>query len=424
VEKQAQQLRHLGHDVTIVTGRLKKHWERRTVLSGLPIYRVGGIYMGNGTLRIGRLGIWPVSVGIFLFLLRQRRTYDVIHVSQISPLAAAAALIGMLTRKPVVTNVMGVGKIGDTSFKPQQRTELEAASSQTDRAVLHIDSRILRADAQDDVSDLLRNTLGGREVLNFLRKSNSYYRARSTRSISYLSAWKFPRDRIIHIPGGVDIEKFRPAPQQRPDSSSPERVIICVARLEYVKGVDVLLDAWERMISTSSEWPVPLLPRLLLVGDGALRCQLERIVEGLNIGESVKFLGMRSDVIDLLQRSWAFVLPSRSEGMPNALLEAMACGLPCIATRVSGSEDIISDGANGILVEPGEPDQIASALRSIITDAELAERVGRAARATVLLDYQLTQSVDRCLALYRELLAEANINSNRRRIRTRAVTRR
>jgi glycosyltransferase involved in cell wall biosynthesis len=110
--------------------------------------------------------------------------------------------------------------------------------------------------------------------------------------------------------------------------------------------------------------------------------------------------------------------------MPNALLEAMACGLPCIATRVSGSEDIISDGANGILVEPGEPDQIASALRSIITDAELAERVGRAARATVLLDYQLTQSVDRCLALYRELLAEANINSNRRRIRTRAVTRR
>jgi glycosyltransferase involved in cell wall biosynthesis len=92
--------------------------------------------------------------------------------------------------------------------------------------------------------------------------------------------------------------------------------------------------------------------------------------------------------------------------MPNALLEAMACGLPCIATRVSGSEDIIADGLNGILVESEQPVQIADALRCIIEDAELAHRLGLEARVTVVREYQLAQSVERCLALYRQLLAE------------------
>jgi glycosyltransferase involved in cell wall biosynthesis len=134
---------------------------------------------------------------------------------------------------------------------------------------------------------------------------------------------------------------------------------------------------------------------------------LERIVAELNIQDSVEFLGFRPDVIDLLQQSWGFVLPSRYEGMPNALLEAMACGLPCIATRVSGSEDII-DGLNGILIESEQPAQMADALRCLIEDTELVQRLRREARATVVREYQLTHIVERCLDLYRRILAENN----------------
>jgi len=126
----------------------------------------------------------------------------------------------------------------------------------------------------------------------------------------------------------------------------------------------------------------------------------------LSIQDTVEFLGWRSDVIDLLRQSWGFVLPSRNEGMPNALLEAMACGLPCVATRVSGSEDIIADGRNGILVESEQPTQLADALRRLIQDTELAERLGREARVTVVREHQLVQMVERHLALYREILAE------------------
>jgi glycosyltransferase involved in cell wall biosynthesis len=160
------------------------------------------------------------------------------------------------------------------------------------------------------------------------------------------------------------------------------------------------------MMSTSSEWRMPLKPKLRLVGDGDLRPQLERMAVELNIQDSLEFLGSRSDIVDLLQQAWGFVLPSRNEGMPNALLEAMACGLPCVATRVSGSEDVITDGLNGILVEPEEPAQLAHALRSLIEDTELAQRLGQEGRATVVREYQLVHIVQRCLELYRQLLTE------------------
>ena len=392
-EKQAHMLRNLGHDVMVVTLRLNREWERKTVLKGLPVMRVGGFYKPDGTLHMGRLGIWPASVGVFLALWRQRHSYDVIHTSQVSLLAAAAALIGRLTHKPVVIRTSTVGPT-------EQNSPPEATTS-----FLQIDPANVDW-LQSDIRDMLRHTLGGRAVLDFLRNSDSYYQALSTRSVSYLASWGIPKDRIVYISGSVDTDKFRPAPDNSPDPAQPERVITCVARLEYQKGIDVLLDAWARMMHTSSEWQMPLMPKLRLIGDGALRAEFERMVAELDIRDNVEFLGLRSDIVGLLQRSWAFVLPSRNEGMSNALLEAMACGLPCVATRVSGSEDVIADGLNGILIEPEQPGQLADALQCLITNTDLAQRLGREARVTVTRDYQLPQIVERCLALYRHALAE------------------
>jgi len=149
-----------------------------------------------------------------------------------------------------------------------------------------------------------------------------------------------------------------------------------------------------------------LKPRLLLVGEGPLQSKLERIATELGIQDSVEFLGLRMDVVDLLQRAWGFVLPSRWDGMPNALLEAMACGLPCVATRVSGSEDIIAHGVNGLLVEPEQPAEMAQALQCIIEDTNVAQRLAKAGRATILRDYQLLSIAEHYLALYRRLLGK------------------
>jgi glycosyltransferase involved in cell wall biosynthesis len=400
MEKQARQLHALGHEVTVITLRLDKRWKQVEVLDGLQVMRVGGIYRRSGLLRIGRIGYLPASIAMFLKLWQLRHTYDAIHAFEVSPIAAVAAFIGKITKKPVVISVQNTGP------DEVQRKQLERSATLM-KDTLH-NTHFLSVDFKTWVSGnilyLHKSAIGGSIILNFLRRSDAIYQILSTRSRSFLTSQGFRAEQIVHIPGSVDVNKFSPVPQNRIDQTRPERIIICVARLEYSKGIDILLHAWKRLMHTSTNWQAHLKPRLRLVGDGALREQLERMAVELDIQESVEFLGTRTDVIDLLQQSWGFVLPSLWEGMPNALLEAMACGLPCVATCVSGSEDIISDGVNGLLVEPMHPEEMSVALRRIIEDEDLARRLGDEARAHVVRNYQLSHVVEQCLELYRCVL--------------------
>ena len=309
--------------------------------------------------------------------------------------------------KPVILSVQSTGP-SEAQGKELERGAMLMADTLTDTSFLKVDLKDVMAGA-GSIANLSQLALG-KVMLRFLRTSNACYQVLSTRGYPYLTSHGFRAEQIVHIPGSVDTQKFQPAPGRRPDPARPERDIICVTRLDYAKGVDVLLHAWGRILREPSEWCAHLKPRLRLVGEGVYRAQLERIVSGLGIQDSVEFLGLRTDVVDLLQQSWGFVMPSRWEGMPNALLEAMACGLPCVATRVSGSEDIISDGVNGLLVAPEQPAEMAQALRRIIEDTELAQQLGQVGRATVVRDYQLTTIVEQCLELYRRLLArEKNV---------------
>ena len=253
---------------------------------------------------------------------------------------------------------------------------------------------------------MARTAVGGKAMIKFIQKSDVYFQILSSRSHLYLTSHGFKADRIVHISSGVDTQKFRPDPTLRPDPAKPERDIICVARLEYPKGIDVLLHAWSRMMKEPGEWRANLKPRLLIVGTGTLEAQICRIADELQLQESVKFLGLHRNVIQLLQQSWGFVLPSRWEGMPNALIEAMSCGLPCVATRVSGSEDVITDGMNGLLVESEHPAEMAQALRRIVENTEFAQHVGEEGRNTVLRDYQLKRIAEQCVEFYRYILTK------------------
>lgn len=395
-EKQARQLKELGHDVVVVTLRHNKQWKREEVLDGLRIIRVGGIYNHEGWLRIGRLGHLPIDLLFFLTLWRLRHRYDVLHSLQLSPLAAVATLIGKLTRKPVIINIPSTGP----GKKQQKSDAVLMADTLTDAEFLKIDFKDV---VVGDIAYLYRSAVGGRAIVRFLKKSDAFYQVLSNRSKPYLISHGFRAEQVVLIPNGVDSERFQPAPERRPSPTNPRRDIVCVARLQYPKGVDVLLHAWGRMMREPAEWRMGLQPRLLLIGEGPLQRQLERIAKDLDIQDSVQFLGLRRDVVDLLQQAWGFVLPSRWEGMPNALLEAMSCGLPCVATRVSGSEDIIVDGTNGLLVQPEQPEEMAQALRRIIEDSALAQRLAEEARATVLRDYQLNTIIARCVELYRRV---------------------
>jgi glycosyltransferase involved in cell wall biosynthesis len=412
-EKQAHHMQALGHEVLVVTLRHEKQWKRTEVVDGVRVVRVGGLYKRGKTLRLGRFGHLPVDIYMFWTLWRLRRRYDVLHLFQVSPLAAVAALAGKLAHKPVIISVQSTGPSDLQRAQMERGVMLMADTLAADEASsIHADLSFLAVNAFDvasasgDLSYLPQTAFGGRFILNFLRKSDAFYQILSHRGYPYLISRGFRAEQIVRISNGIDTAKFYPAPELRPDPAGPERDIICVARMDYAKGVDVLVHAWGRMMRAPAEWRSHLRPRLRLVGDGVLMRQIQRLVEELGIQESVEFLGLRTDIVALLQSAWAFVLPSRWEGMPNALLEAMACGLPCVATRVSGSEDLIADGTNGLLVEPEQPAEMAQALRRIIEDAGLAQRLGQQAAATVVREYQLSTVVEQCLDLYRRLLAK------------------
>jgi glycosyltransferase involved in cell wall biosynthesis len=409
-EKQARYLQKSGQDVLVVTLRHQKSWRAYEEYSSFPIIRIGGLYKHDGTLRAGRFGHLFSDLLLFLTLWRLRQSYDLIHTLQLSPLAAVAALVGHLTHKPVI---IGIQNTGPYDYVNEVALQEEPMPDTPDR-VRKMESvpSTMYKEVGGDIAFLVQTAWGGRRMLNYLRKSNAYYQILSSRSYPYLMQHGFRPEQIVHIPNGIDTQQFYPVLWQGEALPPRERALFCIARLEYAKGIDILLRAWAYMLALPAGWRDGIKPRLCLVGDGSRRAELEQMVVELGIQESVDFLGTRHDIAWLLQESWGFVLPSRWEGMPNALLEAMACGLPCIATRVSGSEDIIEQGINGLLVPPEQPEGLAYALRLVLEDTRLARQLGWRGYETVLRYYQLSSTVQSCLAFYSYLLARRHFQQD------------
>ena len=153
---------------------------------------------------------------------------------------------------------------------------------------------------------------------------------------------------------------------------------VCVARLVPQKGIDVLIRALGQTVGTACDWT------LVLVGDGPEREGLELQVQQAGLQKQVQFLGFRPDPQTFLLQAGVFVLPSRFEGMPNALLEAMAAGLAVIVTDASpGPLEVVQHGVNGWVVPSDDPSALAEALDRLAADPSLRERLGAAARDTL-----------------------------------------
>ncbi len=176
--------------------------------------------------------------------------------------------------------------------------------------------------------------------------------------------------------------------------ASDEALVVCVARLVECKGQRVLLDALSRLVRAGTR------AKLLLVGDGEERLRLEQRSRDLGLTDHVIFLGNRADVADVLAVADAFVLPSLSEATSLALLEAMASGLPIVATSVPGNAAVIEHGVTGLLVPPGDDLLLAQAITLLLQDPERARELGEQAKRTAQERYDIPQSIDELEALW------------------------
>jgi len=214
------------------------------------------------------------------------------------------------------------------------------------------------------------------------------------------------RFRVIH--NGIDTARFardrhpsrcRSARRTvRAEFHVPARapLLIMVARLHPQKGLARLFAAMRDILHERPE------ARLLLVGDGPLRVSLRKQVEDFGMAERVLFAGGREDVPSLLWAADVFVLPSLREGMPNAVLEAMAAGLPVVATRVGGTPECVADGESGLLVPPDDSHALAHAVLRLLGSARMRARLGAAARERVCAHFGTERLVQRMTALLDE----------------------
>jgi glycosyltransferase involved in cell wall biosynthesis len=210
-----------------------------------------------------------------------------------------------------------------------------------------------------------------------------------------------PPHRLVLVRGGIDPGTVRQAdPIERASLGLSASVPLAVwtGRLDPVKRVEDLIRAAASIVQQS----VPL--QVLIVGDGPQRDRLEWLAGQEGVADHVHFAGRRPDVPRLLRTADLFVFPSRTEGLPNSLLEAMAAGLPIVATDVPGNRDVLVDGRTGILVPPRRSEQLAAAMLKLLRNKGLARQLGAAASDAVDRLFQLRQTHRAYESLYRRAL--------------------
>jgi len=222
------------------------------------------------------------------------------------------------------------------------------------------------------------------------------------------------RDRIAIVPSGVDCERFHPpSPSEREHAraalglSAETIAIAAVGALELRKGHRYLIEA----IASLGEHNGPQSGRMklncLIAGEGSLRAELEREVGGHSFGGDVSLIGHIEDTRQLLWASDIFAMPSLSEGLGVAVLEAMACGLPVVASAVGGLRQAVIHEQTGLTAAPGHYDEIAEAIARLSGSAEMRAKIGAAARERAEKNYSMAAMAARTLELYRESIEKS-----------------
>jgi glycosyltransferase involved in cell wall biosynthesis len=222
---------------------------------------------------------------------------------------------------------------------------------------------------------------------------------------SHLAAGMVSASNLSVLWNGIDVDRWQPDARTRADAREALGIgdaflWLAVGRLETVKDFPSLLLAMAR---------TPARTRLLVLGAGARESELKNMAAGLDLGQRVRFPGFEPNVARWMQAADGIVLSSRYEGLPMALLEAGACGLPAVATDVPGTREVIVDGDTGWLTPAGDPERLATTMRWLMhTPPKLRRSMGMRARQRVVERYSLEAALDRWERLYADLLERKN----------------
>lgn len=221
---------------------------------------------------------------------------------------------------------------------------------------------------------------------------------------------RVPRSKIEIIHNGIDIRKATTSEDARRTirhaigAAEGDCVLITVARFHKGKGHRVLLEAIQELASRHSQ------VKLVLLGEGEEQPEMRALCTSLGITEKVRFAGFQPNVAEWLSAADINVLPTFYEGFPLTILEAMAAGLPTVASNVGGIPEAIEDGSSGLLVPPGDARKLAAAISGLVGNAEARTRIGNAARTRVMQHFTFKQQVKATENLYLNLLGPSQTN--------------
>ena len=351
----------LGVDARIVTGRWRRSNPRRGEVEGVPVAALFTCFKMFNLRGLRKLSVPIYVASLALHLRRHRGALDVIHAHSATSSAYAAVLAGRWLAKPTVMKVMASGNWSD--FKR------------------------MRARKQFPSGDWMLRRLRGIDRVVCLNHEVE----------EECLGEGFSAEQLVSIPNGFPVREVSPMTEY---SAGNTVEITFVGRLDAQKNPSTLLEAAARVIRSAGGHRF----RVRFLGDGPQRGDLEKRALELGLGGRVRFVGRVENVAERLRETHIFVLPSLSEGLSNALLEAMAHGLPCIATAIPGNVDLIRDRETGILVKPSDPEDLARAILELAGSPDLRGTLGRAGRAFVEGNHDMEAVARRYLDLYRSLV--------------------
>lgn len=372
-EKQAlllsQTLNEMGHGIKVVTGWWLTDTPRREIVEQVSVIRNFSVWGMFGLKGFRPVGTFAYMITLLLYLVLHKNEYDIVHIHQALYPAFVGVMAAKLLKKHTVVKVGCSGKWGDMKVMSEGKIPF------------------------------------GKLMLKMIRKCDRIV-ATNRNMARELKESGFPQERIVFIPNGVAvINQKKNYRQIIPGAPS----LVYAGRLSSQKGIDILLQAIQKIKGKKVF--------LKILGKGPELKNLQKMVLKFGIQEQVKFHGNVCNVWQYLADSDIFVLPSRSEGMPNSLLEAMGAGLPCIATHIPGNTDLIHGnvgipapgrgkfkiGKNGITVSVDDSEGLAGAIDTIMRDRSLRERLGQHARRKIQAQFTISSVADRYTHLYQSL---------------------
>ncbi len=343
-----------GIAVEIITSRFSAAWPARDNIKNVPVCRLF-------SPRIKILGGMIFLVLLCWHLVKNRFRIQIIQAFQVGYSSAAAIVTGTLLSKPTILNISSSGTGGDVNRH--------------------------------------RKTPWGWLFLRCCRLASRIV-ILNQGMYAELKGIGYPEKTIVKIPNGVDLTTYRVTEKRHywreTIGVQNEKLILYTGRLSAEKGVDVLIAAYAALDKS-------LPSKLYILGDGPETARLRQLIKYYRQEDRVMMQPAVDDVTPYLYSADIFVMPSYFEGLSNSVLEAMACGIPVIATRVTGNKELITDGITGLLVEPHNKAQLTEAISYLIKNPDEGSELGRKAQELVKEHFDLYLVAERYITLYQDL---------------------